>query len=50
MLGLLFSEFFELVLVEADGCVGGSIMDVAGRRVLGETTGKATHYRSLFQN
>lgn len=34
---LLFTEFFEFVLVEADGGVGGTVVDVAVAHGLAET-------------
>jgi hypothetical protein len=34
---LLFAELFEFVLVEADGGVGGTVVDVAVTHALAET-------------
>jgi hypothetical protein len=43
VVSVLFSELFELVLVEANGCVCGSIVDIALTYVLSEAAGKAAH-------
>lgn len=50
VVSVLFPELFELVLVEANGCVCGSIVDIALTHVLPEATGKAAHLYSVFRN
>ncbi len=44
--GVLFAEFLEFVLVEADGGVGGAIVDVAVVLILAETAREAAHSTS----
>jgi hypothetical protein len=40
---LLFSKFFKFVLIKADGCVSGTVMDVAVVDSFVKTPCKATH-------
>lgn len=48
-LGLLFSKFFKFILVEADGCIGRAVVDIAVIDVFAETPRKTAHYCSIFQ-
>jgi hypothetical protein len=44
--GILFAEFLEFVLVEADGGIGGAVVDVGVALALAETAREAAHSTS----